>query len=582
VLVLDGETSASLAMVRSFGRRGVPVIVGSVRPDALANRSRYAADMFLHPDPGTCPAEFRKAVQGLLGERRVTLTVPVAPDTCAALMTDRHLIDDRTRLVLASNESLTVALSRRRTREAAARLGVPLSPCTEVHSIAEGLEAAHRLGFPVTVAPDGLSRRTGNGAPGSWSPYAATADGLARQLSRVLRTGAAHVSPRLGGEGVGLALLARGGVIVWVLQYRGHHDVTPIDGSSARQTSEPVDRVLLGHATLLMRALQWDGPARLLFRRDGTVSWLTRVDVSLGEAVPVAVAAGVDAAGLLHGFGVHDRGDFPGSYRVGARSRHLPSELAWARQDLPSAASTTAESRRPGVSTLVRLVRALGPWKGWETPSLSDPRPGLHEARALGADVWQSVRWRLDRARHRRRMRSAVRGGELAHRVRDARTVVFVCLGNIIRSAFAAELARARGLECAGLRIGSVGLDASPGDGADASAVRCARRFGVDLGLHRARRLEASDVEGMDLVLAMEIDQVVEICRRFPRHRQKVYLFGCLEDADHPRDVADPLDGPREVFERCFDQIERGLRRLIEMRPPVSRAVAVAGEITHG
>jgi protein-tyrosine-phosphatase len=72
----------------------------------------------------------------------------------------------------------------------------------------------------------------------------------------------------------------------------------------------------------------------------------------------------------------------------------------------------------------------------------------------------------------------------------------------------------------------------------------------------------------------MELDHVVEICRRFPQYRHKVYLFGCLNDENAP-DVADPVYAPDEVFDACFDRIDRGIRRLVEMRNPASRPMDV-------
>jgi protein-tyrosine phosphatase len=166
---------------------------------------------------------------------------------------------------------------------------------------------------------------------------------------------------------------------------------------------------------------------------------------------------------------------------------------------------------------------------------------------------------------------------EFTTRVAQARTIVFVCLGNIIRSAFAAELLRS----CSGGRldvcIRSAGLDAKADDPAHPTAVQCARRFGVDLSAHRAHRLDRADIEEADILLAMEIDHVVEIHRRFPQYRHKVYLFGCLTD-ENPQDVADPVFASKDVFEACFERIDSGVQRIVEMLPLASRPSVPTGE----
>jgi protein-tyrosine phosphatase len=173
---------------------------------------------------------------------------------------------------------------------------------------------------------------------------------------------------------------------------------------------------------------------------------------------------------------------------------------------------------------------------------------------------------------------AARRPAELAARVARARTILFVCLGNIIRSAFAAELLRSRGLGRPELRISSAGLDAVPDEPAHPTAVQCARRFGVDLSAHRTRRLHRSDIEEADVLFAMEVDHDVEIQRRFPHCRDKIYLFGCLTDED-PQDVADPVYAPKDVFEACFARIDRGVRRIVEMLPQASRASEPTSEV---
>jgi protein-tyrosine-phosphatase len=194
------------------------------------------------------------------------------------------------------------------------------------------------------------------------------------------------------------------------------------------------------------------------------------------------------------------------------------------------------------------------------------------------ARLWQKVARRLARAYERRRMvRAARQPGELSGRIARARSIVFVCLGNIIRSAFAAELLRSRTHGRAHVRIRSAGLDATTDGPAHPTAVQCAQRFGVDLSVHRTRRLDRSDIEEADVLLAMEIDHVVEIHGRFPEYRHKVYLFGCLTD-ETPQDLADPVYAPKEVFEACFDRIDCGVRRIVELLHPASRPSVSTGE----
>jgi len=201
------------------------------------------------------------------------------------------------------------------------------------------------------------------------------------------------------------------------------------------------------------------------------------------------------------------------------------------------------------------------------TSSAAASRP----VRAVTVHLWRGVGRRLARFRHRRRMRLAARHpDQLRTRIERARTIVFVCLGNIIRSAFAAQLLRSRLTARADVHVRSAGLATTPGNPADATAILCAQRFGVDLRAHRTHSLDRSDLEEADILLVMEVDHIVDLQRRFPEYLPKIYLFGCLTGSD-PVDVADPLRRPPEVFAACFEQIDRGVRRILEIRSSVAR-----------
>jgi protein-tyrosine-phosphatase len=546
------------------------VIVGSSRPGALATRSRYASRAFVYPHPLGEAAEFRKALLDVVRGHGVDLTIPVSESTCAALAAGRDEFQGHSRLALSSNGALAVVLSRAGTRGLADRLGIPTAPGIAVRSVSAGLEAAGEMGFPVVVAPDDrVSPAAVDRAGGA--QYAVDRADLVRALNPIVRIGAAHLGPPLQGDGIGLAVLCRRGSVLWAFQCRRLHELGPGDGVGAYRISEPVDPTLLAQAQKLMRELSWEGAAELQFRRSDAGYCLTNVSATFADGLPVAVAAGADAPSFLYDLEVHDREDFGAGYRIGARCRHLPSEIAWTRELARPKTVRSISSGRPRTSrVLADMARALSPWEHWDTQSISDLGPGVQELREVSTDLWRSVTYRLARVRQRRRMRRAARHpSEIATRVLAARTILFVCLGNIIRSAFAAGLLGAHSAGRPDLRIRSAGLDAATDHTADPTAVQCARRFGVDLSTHRTRRIDRSAVEEADILLAMELDHVVEICRRFPQYRHKVYLFGCLTDENAP-DVADPVYGPQEVFDACFDRIDRGIRRLVEMWNPAS------------
>lgn len=130
--------------------------------------------------------------------------------------------------------------------------------------------------------------------------------------------------------------------------------------------------------------------------------------------------------------------------------------------------------------------------------------------------------------------------------------VLVVCTGNICRSP-AGERMIAR--LCPGLRVGSAGLGALVGQGADpTTADMAARHFGLDLSGHAARQFGADMGLAHDLILVMEPQHRSAIQRSWPHLSGKVMLFDQWTGA---KGIEDPYRRPPEVHARALTDIDR-------------------------
>jgi protein-tyrosine phosphatase len=86
------------------------------------------------------------------------------------------------------------------------------------------------------------------------------------------------------------------------------------------------------------------------------------------------------------------------------------------------------------------------------------------------------------------------------------RRLVFVCHGNICRSAFADAAARRRGLASC-----SVGLSTTSGIEAHPPAIDAADRLGIDLRPHRATASADYEPRAGDLLLGMEVRHMARL-----------------------------------------------------------------------
>lgn len=148
----------------------------------------------------------------------------------------------------------------------------------------------------------------------------------------------------------------------------------------------------------------------------------------------------------------------------------------------------------------------------------------------------------------------------LAYRLRQprrVRRVVFVCLGNICRSAYAHRVAASVGMPSA-----SIGLSTCTGAASPDSALRAAQRRGIDLGGHRATDLRDFDLLPGDLLVAMEIRHARELRRRLAgRDDIQIVLLGlwCTPPTPH---LHDPYSLSDAYFDHCFARLHQAVLAL--------------------
>ena len=145
--------------------------------------------------------------------------------------------------------------------------------------------------------------------------------------------------------------------------------------------------------------------------------------------------------------------------------------------------------------------------------------------------------------------------------------IVFVCTGNTCRSPMAAGLARrliAERRQCTVSGLGDLGVLVEScgtfggGGGVSAHAAKVMASRGIDLTDHVSSALSEERIQQADFVFVMTEAHLGAVSRLVPSARERVALL--LEG----RDVADPIGGEEEAYERCAQLIEQGVRARIE------------------
>ena len=132
--------------------------------------------------------------------------------------------------------------------------------------------------------------------------------------------------------------------------------------------------------------------------------------------------------------------------------------------------------------------------------------------------------------------------------------IMFICSGNTCRSPLAEGLFKKYLQEnnITDIEVGSAGLSVFPGDEVSINSALVAMNRGVDISLHRARRVNLEHFAETDLFVCMT-----------PSHANALSRY-CFPSQIMTLNIPDPYCQPIEAYEKCADSIEKEFPQILE------------------
>ena len=142
--------------------------------------------------------------------------------------------------------------------------------------------------------------------------------------------------------------------------------------------------------------------------------------------------------------------------------------------------------------------------------------------------------------------------------------VIFVCQGNVCRSAFAEYYLRSC-VSSASIFMESCGLNVHHDGPSPDSAIAVSRKLGVDLKHHTSKSYTACDLDKADLIIPMEYSQYLHLLTLYPSYREKIFLLKSFSAWPHRLacNIYDPYGLGEAEYEDCFRQIQKAIDRLL-------------------
>ena len=145
--------------------------------------------------------------------------------------------------------------------------------------------------------------------------------------------------------------------------------------------------------------------------------------------------------------------------------------------------------------------------------------------------------------------------------------IMFICTGNICRSAMAHKLLEKKLEEkqINDIQVYSSGIYAENGDTSTYNAIEIMKEYGVDLKSHIATNIRNSEIDKMDLILCATLSHKREVLYLYPELQGKVYTMKeYVGDDKETKDISDPWGYDLTTYQRCALEINEILDKLME------------------
>jgi protein-tyrosine-phosphatase/predicted ATP-grasp superfamily ATP-dependent carboligase len=556
VLVLDADMVPALTISRSLSHRHCIVDVASDTLRPLISYSNSVNAVFQYPDPLAEPDLFVAWLLEHAHNTRYDLVIPVTERSLVVLSERRDQLS-HVRIAMPAAASLEVALDKAKTLTLAATLGVPGPHSITVSALDELVDLEQTLKFPLVLKPARSIGSATSGASQLQVSYAFDMTELVSGCAHALRFGPVLLQEFFPGIGVGVELIAQHGKVHYAFQHQRLHEVPLTGGGSSLRKSEPVMQTLLEASERLIAALDWTGVAMVEFKLDPQTQdfCLMEINGRFWGSLPLAVAAGADFPSMLLDLELNGEITPSRPYRNDIYCRLLSRDIHWYEAVMRGG----VDKRIAHVPTGWEVFKGLGLFlhfrHRFDVQSIADPMPGLVDAGRLLKSYFRRTIALSEEQAFFLRQRRAWRKGVVSEAVSQAGSMLFLCYGNINRSALADAMVRAYA-EDSGISVTSAGFHQQEGRPADAVMVDVAAQFGVDMRALRSARVTTQLLQDSDIIFVMEKSHYDRLCERDASIAGKVYLLGAHPStADWPAEIADPYGRSRADYMACYERI---------------------------
>ncbi|HNP52277.1 MAG TPA: ATP-grasp domain-containing protein [Nitrosomonas nitrosa] len=558
VLILGAGLRLTLVIARSLHRRGVPVFVAPTMIGEPPIQSKAIQQHIILPDFKSAPDDFINQMIALIKREGIDMIIPTGDGAIASIAQHYDLLNQLVHIGSPPPHITDRVLDKRITLAAAQKCGVPVAASVTIDHVSGINDAIKHLRYPLIAKP-----AIRKGANTYRIKYFLTQEELFTSVKNDadwLQGGL--LQEYIPGTGKGIGVLMHKGSSLAMFQHRRLKEYPYTGGVSVMAESETVDPILGNFAIRLLQEIEWEGIAMVEYRYNPNDNSFALMEINgrYWGSLFLAERSGMDFPyyewQLAHG----EKPSIPENYAVGRRARWLAGDIL----RLHSILDGTHRSEIVSVSPYKELWRFFMDFNFRTRDavfSLHDPMPAIQEFKETTGALFKKDAKRIISGILPKSLSAQIRiyrnlpsHSRSVFAIQQARrflgrqpilfrgnkngisNILFVCLGNIIRSPTAAiALKKALYLagesefiiESAGMWEGLNRVDPRP---SPEIVVKVATELGIGLAEHRSRPITQELVETADVIFVMDYENEAMLLKRYPEARQKTFLLGaCIE-----------------------------------------------------
>lgn len=585
ILVTDAQELAGLGAIRSLGRAGHHIIAGypsSLKPPASVY-SRWCRSSIKYPDPWLHHLRYCEWLLNELQHSAYDALLPVSEASLAAAAKMRGLIDNKIILLMPPENNLPYCLSKFHSMRAAMEAGLPVAPTVFIHD--GSLNASWNVDFsnlqyPFVIKTDNQLSSDGIYHRGRLF-FIHNREEAQIILEECRSIGCGLIAQEfIPGSGAGAFILRWGNTSYLTFSHHRLHEIPWTGGASSFRESRH-DPIVQQYGETLLRHLDFQGLAMVEFRKKETtrIPYFMEINGRLWGSLALALHAGIDfpAAWLdchLYGHPVGKRvvteyidhirciNIFPGEVN------HLITIF----RSNPEIETTIPPSKI--LSLLNFIVLLINPFLHHDYLWRQDPKPGFFQAGTVLTKLIKKLLKVLPATYEFRKRRHVLSAARKEHKDKLQGTtpyfsslsqkILFICYGNIYRSAFAElywnQIIKTQ-YPIGFCHAASAGFHQETGRLIPQRIQTVVQSSGLKASSHRSRLVTKSMIDESDVIMIMDYRNWHDLTNFFPQAGTKTIFLG-LFSSERDIEINDPYLMDSLQTDECFKKLKRALHCL--------------------